>query len=58
MGDGTKPGKIVGLKVRNELIHCVLISLRLYICFGAMLLCKTAVLQAPGVSYARMVRPQ
>jgi hypothetical protein len=58
MGDGTKPGKIVGFKARNELIHCVLISLHLYICFGAMLFCKTAVVQAAGVGCARMVRPQ
>jgi hypothetical protein len=52
MGDGSKSGETLGRKARNELIHYALISLYLYICFGAMLFYRMAFLHAAGVSYA------
>jgi hypothetical protein len=42
----------VGRRLRHELVQYALISLYLYVCFGAMLLYKIAILHAEGISYA------
>jgi hypothetical protein len=39
-------------RLRHELVQYASISAYLYVCFGAVLLYKSAVLQAQGVSYA------
>jgi hypothetical protein len=42
----------LGRRLRHELVQFALISVYLYVCFGAILLYKVAILNAQGISYA------
>jgi hypothetical protein len=42
----------LGQRLRHELVQYALISVYLYVCFGAMLLYKMAILHAAGIDYA------
>jgi hypothetical protein len=50
--DKPRAGAALGRKMRHELIQFAVISAYLYVCFGVVLLYKTAVLNAEGISYA------
>ena len=41
----------IGTRVRHELVRFWMIALYLYICFGAILLYKAAILHAQGIAY-------
>ena len=42
----------MGRRMRHELVQFAVISVYLYVCFGAVILYKTALLNAEGISYA------
>ncbi len=52
MGSQTGSHMTVAKKLRHELQEYALISAYLYVCFGALILYKTAILRGEGVSYA------
>jgi hypothetical protein len=47
-----RTGAAVRRRVRHELVQYAVISMYLYVCFGAVILYKTALLNAEGISYA------
>jgi hypothetical protein len=51
MDSDPRLGATLGKKLRHELIQYGLVSVYLYICFGAMLLYKSALLHAQGIIY-------
>ena len=50
--DKPRAGAALGRRVRHELVQFAVISAYLYVCFGAEILYKTAILNAEGISYA------
>ncbi len=50
--DKPRAGAALGRRVRHELVQFAVISAYLYVCFGAVILYKTTVLHAEGISYA------
>ena len=51
MDDKPRANPTLGRRLRHELVQYGLISAYLYVCFGAVVLYKTAILQAEGISY-------
>lgn len=51
MGSETPRGKSLAHKVEHELRQYALISAYLYVCFGALIFYKTAILQGQGISF-------
>jgi hypothetical protein len=47
-----RSGAALARKVGHELVEYAVISAYLYVCFGAVILYKTAILNAEGISYA------
>jgi hypothetical protein len=53
MTDNTsRAGAALGRRVRHEMVQFAVIAVYLYVCFGAVILYKTAILNAAGISYA------
>ncbi len=52
MGNRMPAAATVAHKLGHELLEVALISLYLYVCFGALILYKMAILRGVGVSYA------
>jgi hypothetical protein len=50
--DKVRKGALLGRRVRHELVQFAVISAYLYVCFGAVILYKTAILNAEGISSA------
>ena len=52
MGSQTRSGVAIAKKLGHELREYALISAYLYVCFGALIIYKMAILRGQGISYA------